>query len=626
MSKKMLVLMSLLVFLFLTPTTVHARIIANNTDVYTSSGAFNVNYITVDLADPQLEIKPVIANDLVGSVESLASMASRSGALAAINGTFFNSYSDMQPQGTLQQAGVYQHLSGGATLGITAGNKAFIQRLALEVEGGINGSWQYPNNWYAWGINHIIDDPQAIEIFTPAFAGAVQAPSATVIVVENDRVTNITSGQVNVPANGYVIGCGPSAGDISGRFKVGDRVAYRVISKDENGTTVKDIVKSISAAPLLLANGEIAVDFNKEGITDPKLTTNSGARSFVGLNYENQLVLGTVSQATILQLAEVTQALGLVSAMNLDGGASSGLYFDGNYLTAPGRNLSNSLAVIYHETPVVKVNVNGTIIPSTAYIVPPGITMVPVRGVLEKMGATVQWNQNNQSVRVMLGSNNVELCVGSNAAVVNGVNKTMQYAAEITNDRTYIPLRFVSESLGAQVAWDESTYTVQISSGQNTSVKIENAEDIMTQADSAKASGKVTAAIELYKKVITADPNMTDAYTKLANLYFEQEDYLSAADYLESARLLNPGDTGILTTLAWAYYCAYKYDDSIGNFQELLNINPASAEANYGMGLCYAAWSVKDYANARIYLQKAINLDPNGSTGQNARNILASLP
>jgi hypothetical protein len=233
MHKKIFVLISLMVFLFLTPTTVQAGIAANNTDVYTSSGTFNVNYVTVDLADPQLEIKPVIANDQIGSVESLASMASRSGAYAAINGTFFNSYSDMQPQGTLQQDGVYQHLSGGATLGITSGNKVFIQRLALEIEGSINGSWQYPNNWYAWGINHIMEDPQAIEIFTPVFAGGVQAPNATVIVVENDRVTNITSGQVNIPANGYIIGCGSSAGDISGRFKVGDRVAYRVKAKDE---------------------------------------------------------------------------------------------------------------------------------------------------------------------------------------------------------------------------------------------------------------------------------------------------------------------------------------------------------------------------------------------------------
>jgi tetratricopeptide (TPR) repeat protein len=252
--------------------------------------------------------------------------------------------------------------------------------------------------------------------------------------------------------------------------------------------------------------------------------------------------------------------------------------------------------------------------------------MVPVRGVLEKMGAVVEWNQSTQSVSVKLGTNNVTLYVGSNTAMVNGVNKTMQYAAEITNDRTYIPLRFVSENLGAEVNWDESTYTVFIKSSQNTSVLFENTLDIMAQADSARESGNLEAAIKLYKKAIAADPAMTDAYTRLGNLFYEQQDFVTAAFYLESARKLNPGDTGIISTLGWAYYCDYKYDDSIRTFEELLNINPASAEANYGLGLCYASWSVKDYTNARIYLQKAINLDPNGSTGQNARNILTSLP
>lgn len=67
--------------------------------------------------------------------------------------------------------------------------------------------------------------------------------------------------------------------------------------------------------------------------------------------------------------------------------------------------------MIVHESPAVKVNVNGTIIPSSAYVVPPGITMVPVRGVLEKMGATVAWNQFEQSVSVKLGQNNIILLV-----------------------------------------------------------------------------------------------------------------------------------------------------------------------------------------------------------------------
>lgn len=153
--------------------------------------------------------------------------------------------------------------------------------------------------------------------------------------------------------------------------------------------------------------------------------------------------------------------------MNLDGGASSGLYYSGKYLTAPGRSLSNCLVVIYHEAPAVKININGTLIPSTAYIVPPGITMIPVRGVLEQMGATIGWNPSDQSVSVKLGENNIVLRVGSTMALVNGESKTMRHAAEITKDSTYIPLRFVSENLGAQVGWDGSTNTVLVKFGDS---------------------------------------------------------------------------------------------------------------------------------------------------------------
>ena len=48
----------------------------------------------------------------------------------------------------------------------------------------------------------------------------------------------------------------------------------------------------------------------------------------------------------MVQFAQVMQVLGAREAMNLDGGASSGLVYEGKYLTKPGRALSNALVVL----------------------------------------------------------------------------------------------------------------------------------------------------------------------------------------------------------------------------------------------------------------------------------------
>lgn len=58
---------------------------------------------------------------------------------------------------------------------------------------------------------------------------------------------------------------------------------------------------------------------------------------------DGYVIIITVLSATINQLAQIMYELGCYNAMNLDGGASSGLYYNGQYLTKPGRDLSNAL-------------------------------------------------------------------------------------------------------------------------------------------------------------------------------------------------------------------------------------------------------------------------------------------
>lgn len=101
----------------------------------------------------------------------------------------------------------------------------------------------------------------------------------------------------------------------------------------------------LQAGPRLLTHGKVTLDVVKEGFRDPKILTDGGARSALGLTRDHKLILMTTSGATIPQLAEIMKQAGAYQAMNLDGGASSGLYYNGKYITTPGRKISNAIVI-----------------------------------------------------------------------------------------------------------------------------------------------------------------------------------------------------------------------------------------------------------------------------------------
>lgn len=499
-------------------TWAQTPVVQKNLTVKISSGARKVKAVYVNLAD--WEIRPVLARNTVGATESLASMAARSGAAAAINGTFFNSYSDMQPHGTLQIEGNFAHTgTNGTTLGVTTANKMVFENLFIGIEGSINDSYEWPNNWYAWGINHIYNDPAAVVIFTPAKGKTAGNQSATSIVVKKGEVIDIRKGVVNIPADGYVItaNSGAAAQKVASMFRIGDRVGYRYTYKqgDKNGRPVNwdGVRHALGAGPRLLTDGRITVDFKKEGMSDPKLTTYKGTRSFIGVDKNGLLVMGTVGSVSVRELAEVAQKLGLYNAMNLDGGASSGLYFQGKLLTSPGRLLSNSLVVIKRTAPVVK-----------------------------------------------------QPSAGDQAGKLYGEGKALE------------------------------------------------------------KSGDLAGAKEKYQAALALNANLTDAHLNLGYIYHKEKDYNQAISHLQAAINLNSKNSAPYETIAWIYYSQLQYTQAITAFERLAAVDSSSrAKAYYGIGLCYSAWQVKDYDKAREYFNKAVEADPNGPTGRNAKEQLSKL-
>jgi hypothetical protein len=91
--------------------------------------------------------------------------------------------------------------------------------------------------------------------------------------------------------------------------------------------------------------------------------------------------------------------------------------------------------------------------------------LVPLRGIFERLGAYVQWNPANREVIATRGHDSVQLQIGNAQATMDGRPVTLDVPAQIINGATMVPIRFVSESRGADVKWKEAEQLVQIFSG-----------------------------------------------------------------------------------------------------------------------------------------------------------------
>lgn len=89
-------------------------------------------------------------------------------------------------------------------------------------------------------------------------------------------------------------------------------------------------------------------------------------------------------------------------------------------------------------------------------------TMLPIRFIAEALGAKVEWVGETQTVKVTADGINISLVIGNEFATVNGEKIELDSPSFVENDRTYLPIRFVSEKLGAKVEWEEKTQTVTI--------------------------------------------------------------------------------------------------------------------------------------------------------------------
>jgi len=173
-----------------------------------------------------------------------------------------------------------------------------------------------------------------------------------------------------------------------------------------------DYVTAFNTYPHLIQNGQ-RLDIQPTGAAPQNWLDGRVRRSFMGQRTDGTFIIGTVNGTNINELQEIAVYFNLHNATNIDGGASASIWRNGEYVLRPGRNLASVM-----------------VIASTGASAPPATTTPP---------AAVQ--QNSSGI--------LRFPIGSTSFTNSGVTQTLEAAPFIQDNRTMVPLRVISEALGA---------------------------------------------------------------------------------------------------------------------------------------------------------------------------------
>ena len=127
----------------------------------------------------------------------------------------------------------------------------------------------------------------------------------------------------------------------------------------------------------------------------------------------------------------------------------------------------------------VYVNRDKVDFPDASPFITNGRTLVPVRFVAESLGAKVEWSQATAEVTILKDSEKIVLKIGEKKATVGSKVFELDTNAVIKDSRTFVPLRFISETLDANVEWEASTSTVFINTDGKAKVVIKPIEEVI---------------------------------------------------------------------------------------------------------------------------------------------------
>jgi cell wall-associated NlpC family hydrolase len=124
------------------------------------------------------------------------------------------------------------------------------------------------------------------------------------------------------------------------------------------------------------------------------------------------------------------------------------------------------------QTEVQPLNVGGTV-------------LVPMRGLFERQGAKLAWDNATKTLKATKGGTTLTYRIGEHTANLNGQALEVTVPGQISGGYSLVPLRFVSEALGSEVAWQPDAHTVRITSKVSLETSIRWGVNLRSKPDSA---------------------------------------------------------------------------------------------------------------------------------------------
>lgn len=315
-----------------------------------NSGTVSANVVKVDLNHPSVRVE---ARHVDGTLNHTAAFSGivNSGAEVVINANFFNSYDKVQdPIGSLICQGKPIYINSGVpSLGFTSDNRTFWGDPSIFTRVQSDDG----NTWAAYTVNTLEQSSDVSVLYTPARGNSVPiTANGFAMTISGGKMTGyapVSAGSTAaIPADGCLLymGTGFTATEYFRTPSVGSAVTVTPYQRveDSEGFVLDGVTQLISGAPRLVKDGKIFTGLIP-GFEESRFTSASTPRTAIGTTVDGRLILVTVKAATIQQMRELMLTLGCEDATNLDGGASTAMYYQGKIIASPGRALTSTLHI-----------------------------------------------------------------------------------------------------------------------------------------------------------------------------------------------------------------------------------------------------------------------------------------